>query len=480
MADGNGQLPEWQLELLGSIESEFRVRRLEVLRERGRVRRLVAAGRAQEIVSSERDAWESDWRVLREPTSRRVVELSGPATAEMVQLVAGAGVDLFMMDLEDQLPPGWSQLLAAHNAVFEARERGIPLAVRPRSLHSDEPAVCVDGVPVSAALFDVALYLGRYVGAPTGAPHLYLPKCESRLEAILWRDAISAIEQLVGLPPGVSELSVLIETVGGAVSSEAILFELRDRATALNAGVIDFLFSFAMTFRDDPRRSLHVGHATTDDPLCMALNRRVLDVAHRRGALAIGGMTGSWPRRGRPTTLERRHVRAAKASHGSLGFDGSTIAHPAFAAEARAGVLEGARSERESHADAPLAFLDVPRLPGNLSESVLLHRVKVLVGILERWLAGEAPIVIDGQAEELAGAEFARIQLWAWARHHAVVEGNGVVDASAVSELVDWTAADSTHPKAHAARELARALVLGEPPSERIAEVSAHWGRAIP
>lgn len=375
-------------------------------------------------------------------------------------------------------------MLAAHGAVLDAcHENGATIVVRPRAWHADEPSVVIDGVAVAATLFDVAVHLVHRAGGGDrgGAPHLYLPKTETRAEAVLWRDVLDEAERLAGLPAGVTEVSLLVETVGAAIGAEAMLFELRERVTAVNAGRWDFLFSYAQLFAEDPDRTLpELSELTFAHPLVAAYTRRIVDLARRRGVLAIGGMTPCWPVGATPTASERDHVRRAKALEATMGFDGSTIAHPELAAAAREGLrADGGRPDAGTvvtGADSPavaLAFLDARPGAFVVSDDGLAGRVELLVAFLERWCAGETPIVIGGEAQEVATAELARVQLWTWIRHAVPRVGGGVVDRVAVTRAIDRLAVTSHHRRAGEARELARELVLSDAPAGYLTDLLA-------
>ena len=97
----------------------------------------------------------------------------------------------------------------------------------------------VDGRPVSASLFDLALYLrwnGRESVARGSGPYVYLAKLEGRSEAELWNDVFVAAQEAVGLPRGTIRATVLIETITASFEMEEILFALREHSAGLNAG----------------------------------------------------------------------------------------------------------------------------------------------------------------------------------------------------------------------------------------------------
>ncbi len=413
---------------------------------------------------------------------RREVELSGPATARLARAAAASrSVDLFMADLEDQLPPGWGRVVDAHAAILACVRPGAPVvAMRPRAWPAREPAVEVDGEPVAAAVLDVALHLSHVSRRPGVRPHVYLPKVEAVEEALAWARLLAAAEDGLGLARGAVEVSLLVETVGAVVWGDAMVLALRDRITAVNAGRWDFLFSYARLFAGDPRGALPPVAALVDgDPLLAGYASTIVDLARRRGILAVGGMTGCWPGDGGPSAAELEGVRVAKRGDAAAGFGASTIAHPALADAARQGLRAG-RSARADAGAGPVGGTSLFALrgpSGPLPEAEPAARVRLLIDYLERWCAGEAPIVVGGEVQEVSTAEIARMQLWSWVRGGVAWGDGGRLEAGAVARLIDERAVRSGHPLAGTARELARRLVLAEEPPEDLGSVLA--GRSV-
>lgn len=109
----------------------------------------------------------------------------------------------------------------------------------PRGWHLDEPRITVDDVPISASLFDFAIYF--YTNAKElikrgSGPYFYLPKMEHYLEARLWNDVFLFSQSFIGIPHNTIRATVLIETLPAAFQMEEILFELRNHSSGLNCG----------------------------------------------------------------------------------------------------------------------------------------------------------------------------------------------------------------------------------------------------
>ena len=115
----------------------------------------------------------------------------------------------------------------------------------------------VDGVPVSASLFDFGLYLfhnGAEALRRGSGPYFYLAKLESHHEARLWNEVFVHGQAALGIPRGSIRATVLIETILAAFEMDEILYELREHAAGLNAGRWDYLFSGIKKFRTRPGR----------------------------------------------------------------------------------------------------------------------------------------------------------------------------------------------------------------------------------
>src|SRR5262249_31619044 len=167
------------------------------------------------------------------------------------------------------------------------------LLVRPRGWHLSEKHVTVDGAPISASLFDFALYVfhnARERLERGTAPYFYLPKMQSHLEARLWNEAFLLAQAELGIAPGSIPATLLIATLAAAFEMDEILYELREHASGLNAGRWDYLFSAIKTFRR--RRDLVLpdrAQLTMTVPFMRAYTQLLVATCHRRAAHAMGG-----------------------------------------------------------------------------------------------------------------------------------------------------------------------------------------------
>jgi malate synthase len=376
-----------------------------------------------------------DWRVADVPADLRdrTVEITGPVDRKMVINALNSGANVFMADFEDANSPTWENVVEGQRNVRDAVRREISLEtpdktyrlneqtatllVRPRGWHLPERHALLDGEPVSASLFDFGLAFfhnaREQLERGTG-PYFYLPKLESHLEARLWNDAFLLAQDAVEVPRGSVRATVLIETILAAFEMEAILHELREHASGLNAGRWDYIFSVIKRFPDDvlPDRA----QITMTVPFMRAYTRLLVDTCRRRGAQPIGGMAAFIPSRRDEEVNERAlaKVREDKEREAGDGFVGTWVAHPDLVPVA-AEVFRA--TERGAQVEVDRADLTDFRVPGGeITDEGLATNVSVGVRYLAAWLAGTGAAALDNLMEDAATAEISRSQVWQWVR----------------------------------------------------------------
>jgi len=454
------------LEFVARLQREFGARRLELLASRDERQRRLDAGDVPQFLSpsAERD---SEWKVARAPKDLqdRRVEITGPTDRKMLINALNSGARVFMADFEDANAPTWSNLVEGQVNLIDAIERRIgftspegkeyrlndrvaTLVVRPRGWHLDERHVEVGGQPVSGSLLDFGLYFfhnaERLLNKGSG-PYFYLPKLESHLEARLWNDVFNFAQDELGLPRGTIRATVLIETILAAFEMEAILYELRDHSSGLNAGRWDYIFSIIKKFRNRPDFVLPDRvQVTMTVPFMRAYTDLLVQTCHRRGAHAMGGMAAFIPSRRDPevTRVALAKVKEDKDREAGDGFDGTWVAHPDLVPTAtqafdrvlsdRPNQLE--RQRPEVSVAAP-QLLDVRVPGGTITENGLRMNVSVGIQYIESWLRGVGAAAINNLMEDVATAEISRSQVWQWIRHSARLSEGQTVSADVVREI---------------------------------------------
>jgi malate synthase len=423
------------LAFVALLQRELGPRRADLLR-----RRHERTGRP-DFLDETREIRSGDWRV--EPPPRdlldRRVEITGPVDRKMMINALNSGARVFMADFEDACSPTWSNIVEGQRNVADAVRRTIALetpeksyrlndeiatlVIRPRGWHLQERHLLVDGEPVSASLFDfglTAFHNARELLERGSGPYFYLPKLESHLEARLWNDVFMLAERELGLPHASIRATVLIETILAAFEMDEILWELRERSPALNAGRWDYIFSVIKKLGAVLPDRVAV---TMTVPFMRAYTELLVATCHRRGAHAIGGMAAFIPSRRDAAVNEvaLAKVREDKERESGDGFDGTWVAHPDLVPIAtevfddvlgdRPNQVQRLREDVSVTAEELLDF-DVPG--AGITEAGLRANVSVGVRYVDAWLNGVGAAAIDNLMEDVATAEISRSQVWSW------------------------------------------------------------------
>lgn len=442
------------LALLTDLHRRFEPRRQSLLAAREARQARFDAGELPDFRADTRAIRESEWRVAPLPAALqdRRVEITGPVDPKMVINALNSGANCYMADFEDSTAPTWPNLIAGQRALRDAvagtltfegaggkryalrpeAERAV-LIVRPRGWHLDEKHVLIDGVRLSGALFDAAVFAfhnGKALAARDRGPYLYLPKLQSMEEAQLWDEVLAALEKALGLAAGTIKVTVLIETLPAAFEMDEILYALRSRVAGLNCGRWDYIFSYIKTFRRHRDRVLpERGQVTMTQPFLRSYSELLIQTCHRRGAHAMGGMAAQIPIAGDAAANEEAmaRVRADKLREVTAGHDGTWVAHPALIPLARAIFDERMPTPHQQHVGREDVLvgrdeLIAPPL-GSIGRKGFENNVEVCVRYLAAWLSGNGCVPIHGMMEDAATAEIARAQLWQWL-HHADAPGS--------------------------------------------------------
>jgi malate synthase len=434
---------------LAAILHKFTDEREQLFARRREVQRRLRAGADPDFLGETRSIREASWTVASAPTDllNRRVEITGPVERKMMINAFNSGAQVFMADFEDALSPPWVNVISGQVNCMDAVRRTLEYAspegkqyrlgnrlatllVRPRGWHLHEKHVLFQGRPVSASLFDFALYFfhnTQELLRRGSGPYFYLPKLESHLEARLWNDVFNFAQDTLGIPKGTIRATVLIETILAAFQMDEILYELRDHAAGLNAGRWDYLFSMIKNFRDRPEFVLpDRAQLTMTVPFMRAYTELLVQTCHRRGAHAIGGMAAFIPSRKDPevNAVALAKVREDKDREARAGYDGAWVAHPdlvpvvAEAFQAHLGSEPNQKNRlREDVRVGQAELLDVRVPGGRITEAGVASDISVAIQYLAGWLGGAGAVAINNLMEDTATAEIARAQLWQWIRH---------------------------------------------------------------
>jgi malate synthase len=458
------------LAFVGELERRFGERRVELL-ERRRVKKRF------DFLPETASVRSGDWRISPVPDCLldRRVEITGPVEPKMIINALNSGANVFMADFEDSLAPSWGNVVVGQESLFSAVRRALTyvspegkaynlnekvaqLFVRPRGWHLIESHVLVDGQPMSGALFDFGLFffhnakeqLARGVG-----PFFYLPKMESHLEARLWNDVFCFAQDSLGIHRGSIKATCLIETLPAAFVMDEILYELREHSAGLNCGRWDYMFSFIKNQPDVllPDRS----QLTMDKGFLRAYSQKLIQICHRRGAHAMGGMAAQIPIKDDAAANEAAlaRVRADKLREVTDGHDGTWVAHPALVPLAKAIFDEHLTTPNQIdrvRPDVSVTRDDLLRVPeGSRTDAGLRQNVRVGVRYLEAWLRGQGCVPLYNLMEDAATAEISRAQVWQQVRH-------GLLSPERLDEVMNEELQSFSGGQFSEARTLFRAL----------------------
>ncbi|MEJ2346366.1 MAG: malate synthase A [Gammaproteobacteria bacterium] len=442
------------LEFLVQLHEQFAPRVRERLDARAERQRRLDAGELPDFLPETRSVRESEWRVSPVPDDLqdRRVEITGPVDRKMVINALNSGARVYMADFEDANSPTWHGTMDGQENLYDAvrgtielttpegkqyrlKENTATLLVRPRGWHLPEKHLMVHGEFMPAALFDFGLYFFHNAKAllerGTG-PYFYLPKLESHLEARLWNDVFNFAQDSLGIKRGTIKATVLIETLLAAFEMDEILYELREHSSGLNCGRWDYIFSFIKCFHKNPEFVLpDRAQVTMTTHFLRSYSQLLIQVCHRRGAHAMGGMAAQIPIKDDPEANQRalEKVRADKEREAGDGNDGTWVAHPglvAVATEVFDEHMPGPNQLDRLREDVQVTAKDLLQVPeGEITEAGLRNNINVAIQYMASWLAGSGAVPIHHLMEDAATAEIARTQIWQWIRHPKGVLNDG-------------------------------------------------------
>ena len=329
---------------LGARQRELAARRGEVLAEahRGRLPAHLPPSEATEGAWQIRlPAWCRDQRN----------QMTGPADdAELVVKMLNSGAPGVMLDLEDSMANRWDNLMTGVRNIrsalygelaYEDRKRGRRVGIAPsstvvwnrvRGLHLGQAGVMPGNESTPASLFDLALIAHGLEPERLAHPLcIYIPKSESAEEALWWRDALRAVAGAMGWPGDSIKCMALVESHPLAYQMEEFLHHLRDHILGLNLGRWDYMASLIHFTLADPAWVLPDRNTIPHDvPFFQRVRLLMADICHRRGALAIGGMTALYPSR-EDAELNARALAVLeqdKRNEARCFMDGAWTGHP--------------------------------------------------------------------------------------------------------------------------------------------------------
>ncbi|MBI5629312.1 MAG: isocitrate lyase/phosphoenolpyruvate mutase family protein [Elusimicrobia bacterium] len=432
-------------------------------------------------------------------------QITGPAdNAKILVAMRNSPDPGCMPDGEDSITTDWAHVRAAQENTIaaikatlsysdpatgktaRARPSSQVMYYRPRGLHLDE-ANALGGERASASLFDLASVFfatAEERRAAAKKPELqaklcfYIPKVESFEEAAWYSDVLAAMEAEISVPEGTTKIMFLIESLPAAYQVEEILYAARRHVIGLNLGRWDYMASLLQFKLADPAWILPDRNTIPHDiPFFQNIRVRLVDACHRRGALAIGGMTALFPDRQNPEINRRaeERLRADKKNEAALGFDGAWTGHPdqhesaisQFPAPNQLSVTHPEAPRRPDLAPSPAGAGAVTASgTKDAIRTMIEYRFGVLSGLGARMIKGydREGRLIGNFMEDLATDRIYRLMVAQRIRH-----GVKTVEGTAVTEglVAEWFEG-----------ELAKILQELESPDPGTAEKyrrASHW-----
>lgn len=435
-----GSLPAGFLRWLEPLHRRFAPRQQQLLEQRAAT--LAAALDGQQPTHRfPADSVRDEWKVeLPSWCADQRNQMTGPADdAQLVVKMMNSGAPGVMLDLEDSIVNDWEhQEIGATNILAALRgdltyfdsKRGATVGmqpnntivwIRPRGLHIHQAGLFDDLTP--ASLFDVARI--AYQVSPVDLKHplcFYIPKSESAEEALWWRDVFQAIAEVRGWPKNYIRCMALVESHPLAFEVEEFLYNLRDHIVGLNLGRWDYMASLIHFNLNDPEWMLPDRNTIPHDvPFFQNLRELLPEICHKRGVLAIGGMTALYPSR-EDAELNARALTALamdKRNEADCYMDGAWTGHP----DQNDIALEqfpvpNQLAARRANAERYPNLRPKPRGVGHRSLAGTRAAVRTVIRYRNGVLNGKGASLLDGYMEDLATDRIYRLMIAQRMKHH--------------------------------------------------------------
>ena len=428
------EAPQGFLDFLLPLHKVFTPRQQALVNERAGELTRAHDGRLPDYREAS-EATTGDWMIeLPEWVQDQRNQMTGPADdAELVVKMLNSGAPGVMLDLEDSMANYWPNLMRGVHNIIKAlkgelcyydqkRNRKVMIDesravifTRARGLHLNQAGVLPDEL-ISASLFDVALI--AYQVDPAWLKHplsFYIPKSESAEEALWWSDLFREIEQARGWPPGWIKCMALVESHPLAYQMEEFVYNLRDHIVGLNLGRWDYMASIIHFNLPNPEWALPDRNTIPHDaPFFQNLRRLLPEICHRRGILAIGGMTALYPSR-EDAELNARALATLeedKRNEARCLMDGAWTGHPdqneiAVAQFPWPNQLRARQPDAERRPDLRPA----PNGMGRLTVAGTRAAARAVIRYRANYLRGKGASLLDGYMEDLATDRIYRLMI---------------------------------------------------------------------
>ena len=396
---------------------------------------------------------ESDWEAgsIPENLRKRHVELTGPGNdPKMVINAMNSNADCYMLDIEDSMSPSWDNVVSAHNNIklvsreklkyetpqklYEVTNETPPtLLVRARGLHMFEQNVInKNNEPIQATLFDIGTHLynnGHHMNKNNQGPYMYIPKLENYEDAVYVNNVITQAENLLGLHPNSTKVTVLIETFPAIFQTHEIVYALKDRIVGLNCGRWDYIFSMIKSLNtkvEFPDRNT----LTMTQPFLEAYVEQIVNTCHQRGIHAMGGMSAFIPTKDQQQNNNIIiNILKDKELEIKRGCDGAWVAHPGLISPIKNLFQEKLNADNQIDTYIASGTVENSRLrqletEKQFTKKELKNNISVTLQYIAAWLHGNGAVAINNLMEDLATAEISAAQLKNWKNFNTTLSGD--------------------------------------------------------
>lgn len=390
-----------------------------------------------------------DWRIELPSWCRdQRNQMTGPADdLPLIVKMLNSGAPGVMLDLEDSMVPdnvdvGIENIIATLHGDAEWKKpgNGSPLLtkntesvifIRPRGLHMTHQW---NGEKISATLYDVANVALRLDVKKVRHPlSFYIPKTESAAEGFIWRSLFRELADAMGVPSDYIKCMALVESAPLAYEMNEFIYVMRDHIMGLNLGRWDYMASLIHWNMENPDWVLPDRNLIAHDvPFFQQLRRLLVHTCHKRGILAIGGMTAMFPSRVDDDLNERALgiLKRDKANEAALGFDGAWTGHP----DQNAIALKAFPVPNQLHThcvwNEPMPDLQI--VPDHVNDTITLKGTRIAIKTAIRYrygvLRGKGAMLLDGFMEDLATDRIYRLMIAQRIKHWRVLAEKGLID----------------------------------------------------
>jgi malate synthase len=437
-------LPHGFLAFLEKFHREFTPRQRGLIAQRGERLIQARAGKLPTHLPPSK-ATTSDWRIeLPAWCADQRNQMTGPADdAELCVKMLNSGAPGVMLDLEDSTANTFDCITRGIHNIRDAlrgalsyfdkkRNQNVCIKpsntviwLRPRGLHLHQAGVLSE--PIPAPLFDCALI--AFGADPAELKHplsFYIPKSESAEEANWWADLFYKLASAKDLPKDYIKCMALVESHPLAFEMEEFAYNLRKHILGLNLGRWDYMASLIHFNLHDPAWVLP-DRNTIPHNVAFFQNLRELipEICHKRGMLAIGGMTALYPSR-EDAELNARALALLekdKKNEALSLMDGAWTGHP----DQNEIAVSQFPAPNQLHARPanPERYPDLrPRPEGVGARSLVgTHAaVRTVIRYRNGVLNGKGASLLDGYMEDLATDRIYRLMLAQRMKHSDAVE----------------------------------------------------------